>query len=65
VQGKQRERLVSLAARAAVESDPKKFHDLLLELNQLLSETERVRPIRGDGKNATSTAAKPLTNERF
>jgi hypothetical protein len=60
VQGEQRERLVSLAGRAAVENDPKKFHDLLLELDQLLSQTENVRPIRGNGETPLPPPAKPL-----
>jgi hypothetical protein len=56
VQGEQRQRLVSLAARAAVENDPKKFHDLLLQLDQLLSETAKVHPIPGNGKNPLQPA---------
>jgi hypothetical protein len=51
VRQEQQERLVSLAAKAAVENDPKKFRGLLLELQKLLSESERVRPIRGNGKS--------------
>jgi hypothetical protein len=36
VQGEQRERLVALAAKAAVERSPAKFHALVLEINKLL-----------------------------
>jgi hypothetical protein len=38
VRGEQRERLVGLAAQAAVENDPQEFHALLLELYKVLSE---------------------------
>jgi len=62
VQGKrpeqraQKERLVALAAQVAVESDPGKFHALILELNKLLN--GEVVPIRGNGKTAPQPRAK-------
>lgn len=37
MQSEQRERLVALAARVAAESDPIRFYALLLELNELLT----------------------------
>ena len=41
MQAEQRERLVALAARVASETDPAKFHALLLELGQLLEESKQ------------------------
>jgi hypothetical protein len=40
VQGEKRERLMKLAAQVAAEQDPKKFHALIVELNELLQEKE-------------------------
>ncbi|MGA8342734.1 MAG: hypothetical protein ABR881_17040 [Candidatus Sulfotelmatobacter sp.] len=48
MQGEQRERLIALAAQVAVESDPVKFHVLVLELNKMLN--EKNLPIPGNGK---------------
>ena len=48
VQENQRERLLVLAAQVAVESDPVKFHALLLKLNKMLSKT--IAPRQGNGK---------------
>jgi len=50
VQQKQRERLVALAAQVAVESDPVKFHALLLKLNKMLNKT--MAPRQGNGKQS-------------
>jgi hypothetical protein len=50
VQGQQRDRLRTLAAQVAAESDPKKFQALLLELNRLL--TDQDRPAPGNGKTS-------------
>lgn len=36
MQGEQRERLMALAAKAAVERSPAKFHALVLELHKML-----------------------------
>lgn len=63
MQGEQRERLMALVARVAGEHDPKTFHALLLELDQLLS--EKVLPIRGDGKTSPPRAGPDPRNERF
>jgi hypothetical protein len=51
---------MALAAQTAAESDPKKFHALLLELDKVLS--EKVLPVRSNGK--TSPQPRPTT-ERF
>jgi hypothetical protein len=40
LQGEKRERLMKLAAEVAAEQDPKRFHALLVELNNLLEEKE-------------------------
>ena len=50
MQEKQRERLLALAAQVAVESDPVKFHALLLKLNKMLSKT--IAPRHGNGKQS-------------
>ena len=50
VQQKQRERLVALAAQVAVESEPVKFHALLLKLNKMLNKT--MAPRQGNGKQS-------------
>jgi hypothetical protein len=47
-QPKQKERLMALAKQVAVESDPGKFHALILELHQVLNET--VIPVPASGK---------------
>ena len=52
MQGEQQDRLRTLAAQVAAESDAKKFHALLIELNRLLSEKDRF--VRGNGKTSTS-----------
>jgi hypothetical protein len=41
---------MALVAQVAGENDPKRFHALLFELDQVLS--EKVLPIRGDGKTS-------------
>jgi hypothetical protein len=48
VEGEQRDRLMALVTQVAVESDPAKFHALLLELDRLLN--EKNLPVRGNGK---------------
>ena len=40
MQGEKRDRLMKLAAQVAAEQDPKKFHALIVELNELLQEKE-------------------------
>jgi hypothetical protein len=50
VQGEQQDRLRTLAAQVAAESDAKKFHALLIELNRLLSQKDR--SVRGNGKTS-------------
>ena len=50
VQQKQRERLLALAAQVAVESDPVKFHALLLKLDKMLNKT--MAPRQGNGKQS-------------
>ena len=52
----QRERLMALAAQVAVESDPEKFHALILELAKVLNEA--VIPMRGNGKTWPQPRAK-------
>jgi hypothetical protein len=54
VQGEKRERLMKLAAQVAAEQDPKKFHALIVELNELLQEKED-RLQRQDNPAATPT----------
>jgi hypothetical protein len=54
---------MALVAQVAGESDPIKFHALLLELDQLLS--EKVLPIRGDGKTSPPRGGPDRPNERF
>ena len=39
--GEKRERWMQLAAQIAAEQDPKKFHDLVVELNNVLEEKEQ------------------------
>jgi hypothetical protein len=41
LESEKRELLMKLAAQIATEQDPKKFQDLLVELNKLLEEKER------------------------
>ncbi len=57
MQGEQRERLMALAAQVAVENDPQKFHALLLELDQVLS--EKVPALRGNGKTLPPRPSNP------
>jgi hypothetical protein len=47
-QPKQKERLMALAKQVAVESNPGKFHALILELHHVLNET--VIPVPASGK---------------
>jgi len=56
VQPEQRERLVQLAAKVAVENDPVKFHALLTELSHLLS--TQPPPPRANGKTLTEPPAR-------
>jgi len=39
--GEKRERWMQLAAQIAAEQDPKKFHALIVELNEVLEEKRR------------------------
>lgn len=56
MQEERRERLIALAAQVAAETDPAKFHRLILELNDLLD--EKIVPIRGTGKTSLQSPAK-------
>jgi hypothetical protein len=47
---------MALAAQIAVESDPEKFHALILELAKVLNEA--VIPMRGNGKTRPQPPAK-------
>jgi hypothetical protein len=55
VQGEQRERLVALAARAAVERDPAKFEAILLQLNKILQGYDP--GLQKSGKNDPKSAS--------
>ena len=48
MQGEKRERLMKLAAQVAAEQDPKKFHALIVELNELLQEKEHRLQTQGN-----------------
>jgi hypothetical protein len=56
VQGEQRKRLMALAAQVAAESDPGKFHALVLELDKVLK--RKGHPRRGQGKTSPQPPAK-------